>query len=96
MIKIISRNRIKEGKKEEFLSLVKELVEKSRAEEGNASYGLWEDKKDPNVLTFVEDWRDQAAIDLHNATEHFVRIVPQMRELIVAEDKELRLYSQVF
>jgi quinol monooxygenase YgiN len=95
MIKIVSRNTIKEGKKEVFLSLVKELVEKSRAEEGNISYGLWEDKNDSNVFTFIEDWKDQEAIGVHNATEHFLRIIPQMRELTLAEGKELRLYTQV-
>lgn len=95
MIKIIARNTVLEGKKEEFISLVKELVEKSRAEEGNISYDLWEDIKNPNVLTFIEEWKDQRAIEIHNATEHFTRIVPQIHELVEAEGSEVRLYSQV-
>ena len=95
MIKIVFRSTIKEGKKEEFLSLVKELVEKSREEEGNISYCLFSDMNDSNVLTFIEEWKDQAAIDIHNATEHFVRIIPQMRELTIAEGEEGRIYTQV-
>jgi quinol monooxygenase YgiN len=96
MIKIIVRNRIRKGRKAEFLALVKELVEESRREEGNMAYGLWQDRSDPDILTFVEDWKDQVAIDAHNATEHFQRIVPQMRELADAEQREARYYVQVF
>jgi quinol monooxygenase YgiN len=95
MIKIIARNTVLEGKKEEFILLVKELVEKSRAEEGNISYDLWEDIKNPNVITFIEEWKDQRAIEIHNATEHFTRIVPQIHEVVEAEGSEVRLYSQV-
>jgi quinol monooxygenase YgiN len=95
MIKIVARNTVQEGKKEEFLSLVKELIEKSRAEDGNISYDLCEDIKDPNVLTFIEEWKDQAAIRIHNACEHFTRIVPQIGKLTVAGGGEVRLYQQI-
>jgi hypothetical protein len=57
MIKIIVRNRIRKDRKAEFLALVKELVEESRREEGNTAYGLWQDRNDPDILTFVEDGR---------------------------------------
>ena len=40
MIKIVSKNLIKEDKVEEFKKLMKELVEKSAAEEGNIHYSL--------------------------------------------------------
>jgi len=96
MIKIIVRNKIRQGRKAEFLVLVKELVEESRKEEGNITYGLWQDRSDPDILTFVEDWKDQAAIDAHNATEHFKRIVPLMIKLADAEQREARHYVQVF
>lgn len=95
MIRIIARSTIKEGKREEFLSLVKELVEKSRAEEGNVYYDLCEDINNPNVLTFIEAWKDQNAIQIHNASEHFTRIVPQTGELTVPEGGEVRFYTQV-
>lgn len=95
MIKIIVRNKIKEGRKDEFLALVKELVEESRKEEGNIAYGLWQDRNDPDILTFVEDWKDQGSIDEHNAAEHFKRIVPRMLELVDAEQREARHYIQV-
>lgn len=93
MIKIVSKNLIKEDKVEEFKSLMKELVEKSSAEEGNIHYSLNVSINNPRMFTFIEFWRDQEAIDKHNATEHFQRLVPMMRSM--REDSELDLYTEV-
>lgn len=93
MIKIVSKNLIKEDKVEEFKSLMKELVEKSSAEEGNIHYSLNVSTNNPRMFTFIEFWRDQEAIDKHNATEHFQRLVPMMRSM--REDSELDLYTEV-
>lgn len=81
MIKIVAVMKIKAEYVDTFKTLAKELVEKSRAEEGNISYSLNELIGDPATLTFIEVWKDQAAIDTHNATEHFTRILPKLGEL---------------
>lgn len=93
MIKIVSKNLIKEDKVEEFKSLMKELVEKSSAEEGNIHYSLNVNINNPRMFTFIEFWRDQEAIDTHNATEHFQRLVPMIRSM--REESELDLYTEV-
>ena len=36
---------------------------------------------DPTLFCFLEAWKDQAAIDYHNHSEHFTRIVPQFAAL---------------
>lgn len=51
-------------------------MEKSRAEAGNISYHLYEDMDDPDILTFIEEWKDQAAVDVHADSEHFQHIIP--------------------
>ena len=66
---------------EAFLSLAKELVAKSQQEPGNIYYHLTVSKKDPTQLTFLECWKDKAAIAYHNETEHFTRILPQLLAL---------------
>ncbi len=37
------------------------------------------------VLAFIECWKDQAAIDIHNATEHFTGTFPKLLELCDGE-----------
>jgi quinol monooxygenase YgiN len=62
---------IKPDKTAKFLDAVNVVVAKSKAEEGNLSYNLFADLKDKNKFVFVEEWKSQAAVDTHFATEHF-------------------------
>lgn len=93
MIKIVARNLIKEDKVETFKEMVKELVEKSCAEEGNVFYSINVSTENPRMFAFIECWRDQEAIDTHNATEHFRRIVPAIGEL--CEESSVELFIEL-
>lgn len=77
MITIIAKQIIRKDCIEQYHALAKELVEKSRAEEGCISYTSNQSIQDERIHCFIEVWKDQEAIDIHNATEHFTRIVPQ-------------------
>lgn len=81
MIALVSKATIKVGKKDEYKAIVEELAEFSRKEEGCISYGLFEDTQDPNILTFIEVWKDEEALKFHNQTEHFKKFAPQIKEL---------------
>ena len=81
MIKIVAKMRVQEGKVEEFKATARELVAKSRAEEGNVFYTLNQSTREPNTLAFIECWKDQAAIEFHNATPHFQGILPRLAAL---------------
>ena len=59
MIKIVAEWFVKPESREKFLELCEEIVEGTRAEEGNISYELHENIADPNHLTFIEEWKDQ-------------------------------------
>ncbi len=93
MIKIVAQNVVKEGKVDEFLAVAKELVEKSRAEEGNISYTLNQNIKKPNVLTFIEIWKDKEAIEAHNASAHFNDALPKLQA--ICEGGSIDLYTEV-
>ena len=94
MIKIVARTKFKEECIDAVKALAKELVEKSQAEEGNISYTFNQSIKDPAVLTMIEIWADKAAIDRHNASEHFQRIFPQMGQY-AAEKPTIDVYVEV-
>lgn len=81
MIKIVAKAKVKSEMKARFIELAKPLVAASQAEEGNVSYHLHESLENPNVMAFIEVWKNQAAIDFHNATEHFTTICPQFGAL---------------
>ena len=94
MIKIIAKNHVKPESIQSFIEETKELIKKSREEEGNVFYTLNVSKADPNTLTFIECWKDQAAIDFHNKTEHFTTIVPKLSAFCEREG-EVELYEEI-
>ena len=93
MIHIIAKNSVKKDQIETFKVLTKELILKSKEEEGCIAYDLYEDMNNPTVLTFIEIWADEEAIEQHNKSEHFKKIVPKLGKLV--EDKEVKLYKKV-
>lgn len=82
IVKIVAQNWVKPEKKEEFLPLVKELVAKSAAEDGNIEYRLFENREDPTHLVLVEEWESWEKLEVHRTTEHFTRILPQLGEYL--------------
>jgi quinol monooxygenase YgiN len=93
MITIVARSIIKEDKVKEFKKLAEELVRESQKEDGCISYDLYEDIKEANAFTFIEEWKDMDAIEKHNNADHFTTIVPQFVEL--REDSIVNLYKRV-
>lgn len=85
MIKIVAVNTLKPGVLQDYLKAVAELVEKSNQEEGCISYQIYQDKNDESKVAMLEEWKDEEAIALHNASEHFTRICPQLSQYCVGE-----------
>lgn len=81
MITIVAKSILKQDRKEEFKAVAKELIAESRKEKGNISYTLYEDINDPNTAAFIEVWKDEEAIKLHNESSHFKSLVPKLSEL---------------
>lgn len=92
MIKIVAKSEVKMECRQEFLTAAAELVDKSRREEGNISYHLYEDMDDSCVLAFIEEWKDDAAIEKHGSSEHFQRIIPVLEGCAV-HGIEITLYK---
>lgn len=82
MIAIVAKGRCKPETLESFLTLATELATESQREAGCVFYHLTQEQADPLAVAFVECWQDQAAIDTHNQTPHYTRIVPQFAALL--------------
>lgn len=76
MLKVIAQDFIKPEFVDAVMPLYRELVEKTRQEEGCVAYDLFIDQKDSGHFVFIEEWPDRAALDVHCQTEHFTRLVP--------------------
>lgn len=74
-IKIVALITVKPEFRDELAAEFTQLVKASRAEAGNNSYDLHQEIDRPNRFVFIENWKSQAAIDAHNASEHFQAFV---------------------
>jgi hypothetical protein len=70
-IKITAIITVKAEHRAELLDVFTALVGESRKEGSNLRYDLHQDLQNPNRLVFFENWKDQAAVDSHNASVHF-------------------------
>ena len=93
-IRILAEQKIKKENIDKFYEMAKELIDKSRAEEGCISYDLVQCREDELVHYFVEEWKDAQAIDIHGKTEHFTGIVPVLGELLV-EPGKIQTFNKV-
>lgn len=85
MIKIIAKTTVPVGDQEAFIALARPLVAASQAEAGNVFYNLHRSQTRPEEFVFLEAWRDQEAIELHNASTHFTTVLPQLASLCSTE-----------
>lgn len=95
MIKIVAKSFIKAVKVEQYIALAKKLVQETvQNDAGCIRYELFQDLSNPQILTMIEEWEDQNALDRHTATKHFKEIVPLFKDL-VEKPGEINLYQKL-
>ena len=94
MIKVVFKVELKPGVKiEEYLIMARELVSETRKEKGCTAYALHEDINDPTIITTLEEWTDEEALNQHNKSEHVLKIVPELRKF--RESTEINIYREL-
>lgn len=94
MIKVVAKCTVKADSIDEYIRISKELVEETQKEEGCIFYSLHQDVNDPTILTCLETWTTQEALDAHLQSEHIKRIVPVLREMRLSS--EMNVYKDLF
>jgi len=85
MVKVIAKFSVKADSVDAFLDLAKELVETTVKEDGNISYEMFQDSKNPGRLFMVEEWESQEVLNKHLNSTHFTTLVPQMGKYAESE-----------
>ncbi len=96
MIKVVAKQTVKAGKLEEYLPIVRKLVEETnRNDAGCISYALYQETSDPQILTMLEEWEDQASIDAHLNSKHFLDAAPKL-DALCSIQAEVNMYTKLF
>jgi quinol monooxygenase YgiN len=69
---------VPKANQEAWRDKVTELTKASRSELGCCEYYFVKVDGEEEEFRVVEKWASQAALDAHNASEHFTRLVPEM------------------
>ena len=68
---VVARVTVKEGREAAFIAVGNVLVEATRKEPGCLFYTLYQSTTDSKTFVFYEEYKDQAAFDLHANSDHF-------------------------
>jgi quinol monooxygenase YgiN len=65
-------NKLRPGRKQDFIDAAREVILATRAEPGNLRYQLFASTENEDELMYYEEWRDQAALDAHMRSPHIL------------------------
>ena len=94
MIKVVAKNRIKQGSMDEVLNMLDEMIELTRKEDGCIKYELFKNMNDSNVITFIEEWENMDKLNAHINSDHFKRIIPAVGKH-AEEDIPVEVYEKI-
>ena len=95
MLKVIAEDFMHPDAVEILMPMYEELVAATRKAPLCISYDLFVDRRDPGHFVFIETWPDQAALDIHCASEHFQRLVPAINKYQRDEPRFILMNSAV-
>lgn len=75
MYVVVARYYTKEGAAEEVLSLLRQMIPLSRAEEGNRAYIVNQSTDDPRQILLYEQYVDEEAFRFHANRPEFAELV---------------------
>ena len=94
---IVAKLSVKPEKAKNFTAVAKEMIEKSNTESGCSFYQLYQDPYNSSKFVFVEEYKNQAAVDAHFATDYFKAFGPKIADLVSgpAEIKVISVAKEV-
>lgn len=79
---IVARIEVRKGKEKEFMAQAGLLIQNTRAEEGNISYNLYQNSENPDFFLFYEEYKDQAAMELHASSKYLKNFGEAVKDLL--------------
>lgn len=65
MMSLVAKLTVQEGKEQDFIDAMKDVVPAVREEPGNNAYIMNRSKENPRLFVFYEEYTDQEAFDAH-------------------------------
>lgn len=85
MIIVVADFDVKQECVDKFIRLAADCTRNTHKENGNLSYKVFRGREDNSKFTFIEEWLNDTAIEIHNATPHFKLFIESVTPLINGE-----------
>ena len=82
MIVVTGRVQIPEERRARFLEVARRMCAASRGDAGCIGYRVYEDAEQPGRFVFVEEWRDDEALQAHFGQPHTGRFMGELPDLL--------------
>lgn len=96
MIKVVAKQFVQAGKLDEFLPVAKVLVEETNKKDaGCIAYEMFQDLSNPLIVTVIEEWESDAALESHANSTHFLELIPKI-SAFCDKPAEISVYRKLF
>ncbi|GGB75479.1 putative quinol monooxygenase [Staphylococcus nepalensis] len=85
MIIVTAVMKVNPDQRDNYLALVERLVLQANKEEGALYYAHFEKTDEPDTFAFIEKYKDEAALQAHNQSEHFQVFFKEVEPYLIAE-----------
>ncbi|MBV8216681.1 MAG: antibiotic biosynthesis monooxygenase [Verrucomicrobia bacterium] len=92
-IHVFAKWKVRPGRLENVLLILKKLKATSIQEKGNLFYQAHQDSSDPNTLILFEGYSDDSALALHRNAEYYIQAIEDIRPLLA--DREVILTTPI-
>lgn len=79
---LLAKLTAKPGCEDRLFTELEAMVKPSCAEDGCLKYVLHRTPSEPRTFWFVEEWKNQAALDEHNKTAHYLQLKERTADLV--------------
>lgn len=80
MMSLVAKLTVQEGKEQDFIDAMKDVVPAVREEPGNNAYIMNRSKENPRLFVFYEEYTDQTAFDAHR--KHLGELGVDLRSIL--------------
>jgi quinol monooxygenase YgiN len=93
-VRVVARVVALPDKVEQVKSVLLQIIEPTRQEQGCIRYELLHNQQDPRDFTFVEEWENEALLQVHLASAHIHEAGKKLNGLVVGEP-DIRIYRLI-
>ena len=94
MLAVVAKIGVKEGKADELVQLLKNILPSVKKEEGTLYYTVNRDRTDPNVVVVIEKYKDDEAFQAHSTTPYLAELFGKSQPLVEG-DMELTMLDEI-